>query len=1699
MLVSRMFVAMVAALATVVAAPSALGQTRQAGSAVVSAKIHPRVLERARSESSVPVFIVLEHQPQREILQRADGDSALYRQVAESRYRQAVGAEELRQARDATEAVLLRTRQQAFQAIEQAVGPEQDALESRLRGLGATRIVRYRGINMLAAEIPGSAIAALEADPEIARVFAVEKQYAQLANSVPALGAPAFWNAGYTGQGESVGILDSGVKANHPAFAGVSIISQIFLTNGSTDSCFADNAASAEDQQGHGTHVAGIVASQGSAGWANYQGVAKGIGALYNLKIGYKLRVSPDCDPVGAESDPRDVVAALDWAVANTSLKIFNYSYGSPPTEDDDGFTQAVDQYIDIYGLTVTIAAGNGGPSNYGVSSPGIAYNGITVANWLSRGVIASSSSRGPTPLGRNKPDLAAPGTNILSAAYNWDAHSGTADDFVSETGTSMAAPHIAGSAALLESAGVTSPLAVKALLINSADSAGSWAADAGWGYANLNTAHSQLNYASGSLSAGEMQLYRLSLSGAFRATATWNRHIDGNYPSFRAVDFNDVNLYLCSLDTAALVASSTATFQNVEQVSGTYTGSAVVAVAMASSSLSGVSSEPYAVAFSSPAQPQGRPALSPACSLPTSVASGSQFSFPCTVTNSGDGAAYAVAGRVTLPAGFSGDTQVSFGDIPAGGVSSRTIALTAPIVSGAYSIRLDVSTLCGLFAATTTPTATVVPAVAAPVLISPQNGANGVSRTPGLSWSASAGAASYNVYFGTSAPPPLVSSTPATSYSPSALNAGASYYWQVVAIGSSGASASATWAFTTQGPNAGPQNWVVATVAGGADIRSPGGDGDPATSVPLSQPFGMAVDQAGSFYFADQSNRLIRKVTPDGIMHTVAGGGSAYNLGDGGPAVDAWFLQPLGVAVDGANNLYIGDCWAQRIRKVTPDGIIHTVAGNGTQGYSGDGGPATSAQIDGSCEMFPDAAGDLFIPDSLYSLVRKVGLDGIINTIAGNTSHGYHGGFSGDGGPATSAWLNGPAGVAIDAAGNVYIADSGNQRIRRVAPNGTITTVVGNGTKGFSGDGGPATNAQLNNPEGLAFDTSGNLYIADANNYRIRMVTPGGTIATVAGNGIQGYSGDGGPATSAEFAGVVSMALSSSGNLYFTDTYNNVIRALVLPDSGCQNHLDQTSIAVSAAGGTVPVSVSTASSCLWTVSGSPSWITSSAAGKGSAIVNLVVAPNPGPLRVATISVAGYAVSVTQADSFCAYTLSPAPGPFIPAGGTASVNITTGGGCPWSATSSQTWVTFKGATTGAGNGAVSYSVAPNSGAGRSATLSIAGMPFNISQLGVPASGLRFLPVTPCRVADTRFGSAPFGGPSMAGGEARSFPIHQSTCGIPASAQAYSLSVTAVPKGRLGYLSLFPSGQAQPLVSTLNSWDGEVVANAAIVPAGFDGAISVYVNDPADVILDINGYFLDDSGGSTNSFYSATPCRVADTRGPDGYLGGPALAGGETRNYAMWQSSCHLPYGPAYALNVTVVPKGYLGFLTLWPMGDPQPSTSTLNSWTGKVVANAAIAPVALNGSVSVYASNPTDLILDASGWFGPPWGQGALNFHPVTPCRVADTRNADGTFGGPKMAAATIRSLPIPSSACGIPATAAAYSLNVTVVPDGILSYLTTWPTGSPQPLVSTLNSFDGTVVANAAIVPAGTDGAISVYVTHPTHVILDINGYFAP
>jgi trimeric autotransporter adhesin len=427
----------------------------------------------------------------------------------------------------------------------------------------------------------------------------------------------------------------------------------------------------------------------------------------------------------------------------------------------------------------------------------------------------------------------------------------------------------------------------------------------------------------------------------------------------------------------------------------------------------------------------------------------------------------------------------------------------------------------------------------------------------------------------------------------------------------------------------------VVTTVAG-TGTAGFSGDGGPATSAMLSFPSGVAVDGAGILYIADHQNMRIRRVDKNGVISTVAGNGRRGFGGDGGPATRASLNRPNRVAVDRSGALYVADVGNHRIRKVDTRGIITTVAGNGSAGFSGDGGSATRASLDEPWDVAVSDQGTLYIADSNNSRVRAVGTNGVLTTVAGGSADGeftgdggqatnallslgyLHSGIaldsggalyitedfgrvrkiaqngiitrvatipnvrdftgvavdpagvvylasrdrirkidaqglitpvagngtfraSGDGGPATSAGMS-VTGIAVDRTGALFIAENGNNRVRKIDLNGIITTVAGNGTAGFSGDGGPATAASVGSPSAVAVDGDGALYIAQSGPIsRIRRVDRNGTISTVAGNGTAGFTGDGGPATSASLNIPIAVAVDGSGNIYIAEMHHRV------------------------------------------------------------------------------------------------------------------------------------------------------------------------------------------------------------------------------------------------------------------------------------------------------------------------------------------------------------------------------------------------------------------------------------------------------------------------------------------------------------------------------------------------------------------------------
>ena len=839
---------------------------------------------------------------------------------------------------------------------------------------------------------------------------------------------------------------------------------------------------------------------------------------------------------------------------------------------------------------------------------------------------------------------------------------------------------------------------------------------------------------------------------------------------------------------------------------------------------------------------------------------------------------------------------------------------------------------------------------------------------------------------------------------------------------------------------------------------NSTSGQGNGSVSFVVAGNPGTAA-RTGSLLIGDQTYQVMQAGGP-GVnitsytqsLYTSSGCCGAY--GDGGPVGSASVFDPSEMAFDRTGNFYIADTADGRIRVVNTSGIINTFAGGGSSGL-GDGGPPTSATLSSPEGVAVDSSGNVYIADTGNNRIRKVA-GNVISTIAGTGFAGYNG----DNQAAINAQIYNPNGIVVDSLGNVYFTDAGNQRIRRISSGGIISTIAGTGSAGFSGDGGFATAAILSDPTSLAIDSVGNLYFIDYQNGRVREISTAGLITTVAGNGM-GYpiSGDGGPATSASLYFAGGLALDASGSIYIGEWDSGVRK--VTP-----NGIIQT--------------ISTYSNGYYV----------------------------GGLAVDSFGnvYAGEYVAIyefTPVQSFCGFTVAP-PTPQSATGGILSMPITAVGSCSWSASSSASWITPVNSS-GSGSGTATFSVAANSAAtSRVGTIVVAGQTFNVVQ---SPTGVEFYPLVPCRIADTRSTqgfSGAFGPPSLATYVSRNFPILSSACNIPSTALAYSLNITVSPSGPLGFLSTWPAGQPYPGVSTLNSTNGSLIANAAIVPAGSGDAITVEASDPTDVIIDINGYFAP-PGASGLDFFPLTPCRIADTRTSQdfsGSFGPPSLATYTERDFPILSSSCDPPAtAQAYSLNLTVLPPGPLGFLSTWPSGEPYPGVSTLNSPTGTVLANAAIVPAGASGAIATVASNVTDLIIDINGSFGPP-GSGGLKFYPATPCRIADTRSSQsftGSFGPPSLEAYASRNFPILSGNCAVPSTAQAYAVNLTAVPQGPLAFVSAWAAGRRYPGVSTLNSTNGDIIANAAIVPAGTGGAITIMAANPTDVIVDIVGYFAP
>jgi len=650
----------------------------------------------------------------------------------------------------------------------------------------------------------------------------------------------------------------------------------------------------------------------------------------------------------------------------------------------------------------------------------------------------------------------------------------------------------------------------------------------------------------------------------------------------------------------------------------------------------------------------------------------------------------------------------------------------------------------------------------------------------------------------------------------------------------------------------------------------------------------------------------------------------------------------------------------------------------------------------------------------------------GQVTRIAGIAPDPVNGnaGYSGDGGPATSARLNQPAGLAFDSARNLlYIADSGQNVVRRIdLATNVITTVAGNGntTGNFAGDGGPATSAQLAFPTGIALNPAGDLFISDTFNARVRMVSvSSGIINTLAGNGTRSHSGDNGQATSASLDRPLGITVDRNNNLYIADS----------------------------------TQVPNGNEVVRKVSGG--------------IITTVSSQLTNPYGV--VADQGGAVYISDSGHFKILRLST-DGQISTVAGNGSPGFTGDGGPALSATLS---------------GPGDISISPEGDlyfvdSGQPAVRRITGLPapavFPLTALGSSSSTT----ITISATGNQDLSVSQINPPT-------NFTVTGGTCGGAPFTLTAGTSCTLV-------LSLTPTAGG-PTSGTLT-----VVSNAVN-----SGTTSVLLSMS-------NGLY----------FVPVQPCRVVDTRWPNGPYGGPLLGANQTRNFALRNSTntnnatnpgacpaLPIPSNAdvqAYSLNVTVVPRGALQWLTVWPTspGDP-PFVSTLNSSDGRTKANAVIVPADTrdnNRSISVYAKDNTDVIIDINGYYVPEATPSSLAYYPLAPCRAVDTRDTGrgSGLGSPAMGNNETRIFSLQSSGCNLPSSAQAYAVNFTAVPRGNrLAFLTVWPSGQAQPTVSTLNATTGAVTANAAIVPVGSNGAISAFTTDSTDLIVDVSGYYAP
>lgn len=897
--------------------------------------------------------------------------------------------------------------------------------------------------------------------------------------------------------------------------------------------------------------------------------------------------------------------------------------------------------------------------------------------------------------------------------------------------------------------------------------------------------------------------------------------------------------------------------------------------------------------------------------------------------------------------------------------------------------------------------------------------------------------------------------------------------------------------------------------------------------------------------YIADGGYRRVRRVDAGGLIHTVAGTDTYQDLGDGGPAAAASFARVAAIAAGPDGSLYVSSSVVRRIR---PDGVVERFAGLASPDDGPQSGPADQIPWAGVADVLHRPDGHLLVADG--GRILDLGPDGSAAVVVGGGSSYDPGapatqrrffavrrlaaaadgsvlftadaavfrlttggavervageqltsGAGGDGGPALDARLGEPTGVAVDAQGRILVADTANHRVRRIALDGTITTIAGGGAS--TADGVPATSAQLARPTATAVGPDGTVFVADSDAFRVKAIDPSGTITTVAGSGqpptIGGSdtsAGDGGPATAAHLARPVDLAVTDAG-LLISDAGRLVSFCY---GGGCSSlaTVADSRVRIVLGDGRIETLAGRRTSSMLGDGGpaKAAWL-SHPTGLDVLGDDVVIA-DTGDRRVRRAVVGHVAAptgvqAVASPDGSGAATVTwtaPVNLGLHPVTGYEVTRVGGGPGCSW--TSGPLSCTVTGLAAGEHAFVVRAVTAEGPGPGSAPSNTIA----------VPVVGPRLVPVAPTRIVDSRSGTgtaaSPWGPASardivVAGGGGGAAGAGASPV-VPAQAVAVVMTVTIVRPSAPTHLTVWPTGSAMPVASSLNAAAGTVVANTVVSAVGTGGAVSIFNNaGSADVLVDVTGYFVPGVDGGV--LRPTNPTRIVDTREGMGTAAGP-FGDAEERTVVVAGGATPVPAGASAVVATVTVVAAHETHVSVSPttFGGPA-ATSNVNVPAGRAVANTVVAAVGAGGTWHVYnSSGPAEVIIDVTGWFED--GPLGATYHGRTPTRIVDSRESLGVPG--PWAPGEARQLTLVDGTV-VPAGAGAVVVSLTGVGPTAPTHLSVSRDEATLAAVSNLNVATGEVRANTVVVPVDADGRAWLRNNAGTsQVVVDVVGWFA-